>query len=67
MREEEAALMSAYADDPELAFAIKMSMMKEEAKKLTFPDEPHASIPGVININMRLPDGTKLQRRYLPS
>jgi hypothetical protein len=33
MHEEDAALYSEYGDDPELAFAIKMSMMEEEAKR----------------------------------
>lgn len=41
--EEAAALYTAYGDDPELAFAIKMSMLEEEAKNLVIPDEPIAS------------------------
>lgn len=63
MRDEDAALYSAYGDDPELAFAIKMSMMEEEAKRLQVPDEPPEG-PGAVNLQLRLPDGTKLQRRF---
>ena len=33
MHDEDAALYQAYGDDPELAYAIKMSMMEEEAKR----------------------------------
>ncbi len=33
MRDEDAALYSIYGDDPELALAIKMSMLEEEAKR----------------------------------
>lgn len=29
-----------YGDDPELAYALKLSMMEEESKKLEVPDEP---------------------------
>lgn len=34
------ALYGEYADDPELAYALKMSMMEEEAKQTAVPDEP---------------------------
>lgn len=34
------ALYSEFADDPELAYALKMSMMEEEAKATIVPDEP---------------------------
>jgi hypothetical protein len=34
MKDEAAALFSVYGDDPELAFAIKMSMLDAEAKLL---------------------------------
>lgn len=55
-----ASLYAAYGDDPELAFALKMSMMEEEAKKLMVPDEPDVSVPGSVNIQLRMPDGSKL-------
>lgn len=29
-----------FAEDPELAYAMKLSMMEEEAKSLVVPDEP---------------------------
>lgn len=41
--EEAAALYTAYGDDPEMAFAIKMSMLEEELKNLVVPDEPLAN------------------------
>jgi hypothetical protein len=64
MKDEAAALYQAYKDDPELAFAIKMSMMEEEAKKLVVPEEPDANAPDSVNIQLRMPDGSKLQRRF---
>jgi hypothetical protein len=67
MRDEVAALYSAYGDDPELAFAIKMSMMEEEAKRMQIPDEPDVGSPNSVNLQFRLPDGSKLQRRFLTS
>ena len=60
MRDEDAALYSEYGDDPELAFAIKMSMMEEEAKKMQVPDEPALGEPNSVNLQFRLPDGSKL-------
>ena len=65
--EEAAALYTAYGDDPELAFAIKMSMLEEEAKNLVIPDEPIASQPGSVNLQFRMPDSSKIQRRFLTS
>jgi hypothetical protein len=51
MKDEAAALYTAYGDDPELAFAIKMSMLEEEAKKLHVPEEPPAQgTPNVITL-----------------
>lgn len=44
MKDESDAMYAAYGEDPELAFAIKMSMLEEEAKKLVVPDEPDASV-----------------------
>ena len=63
--DEMASLYAAYGEDPELAFALKMSMMEEEAKKLVVPDEPEISVPGSVNIQLRMPDGSKHQRRFL--
>ena len=60
-----ASLYAAYGDDPELAFALKMSMMEEEAKKLVVPDEPDISVPGSVNIKLRMPDGSEHKRRFL--
>jgi hypothetical protein len=44
----EAALYSAYGDDPELAYAIKMSMLEEEAKAMVVPDEPSTTDPQAV-------------------
>jgi uncharacterized protein YlaN (UPF0358 family) len=52
-----ASLYAAYGDDPELAFALKMSMMEEEAKKLVVPEEPEIAALGAVNIKLRMPDG----------
>lgn len=66
--ESEAALYSEYGEDPELAFAIKMSMLEEEAKKLVVPDEPDAANTDpsqIITLQLRMPDGSKLMRKFL--
>lgn len=34
------ALYSEFGEDPELAYALKLSMMEEEANSLQVPDEP---------------------------
>lgn len=60
MEDEDAALYAAYGDDPELAFALKMSMMEEKAKALVIPDEPEVSTPGSVNIQLKLPDGQNI-------
>ena len=41
--ESEAFMYDGFGDDPELAYALKLSMMEEEAKKMVVPDEPDAS------------------------
>ncbi|TNV78717.1 hypothetical protein FGO68_gene7487 [Halteria grandinella] len=64
MKDETAALYSVYGDDPELAFAIKMSMLEEEAKRLVVPDEPAADAPGSVILQIRMPDGNRIQRRF---
>ena len=58
------SLYAAYGDDPELAFALKMSLMEEEAKKLVVPDEPDPSTPGAVNIKLKMPDGSMQVRRF---
>ena len=50
MKDEADALYSVYGDDPELAFAIKMSMLEEESKKMVIPDEPSVTDPCALNI-----------------
>lgn len=40
MNEADALMYQGFEDDPELAMALKMSMMEEEAKKMQVPDEP---------------------------
>lgn len=44
-----------------------MSMQSEAVAQLVIPDEPDASAEGVVNIQLRMPDGSKLQRRFLKS
>lgn len=34
------SLYSEFGEDPELAYALKLSMMEEEAASLKVPDEP---------------------------
>jgi len=36
----DAVMYEGFIDDPELAYAIKLSMMEEEAKKIVVPTEP---------------------------
>ena len=50
MRDEDAALYSQYGDDPELAYAIKMSMLEEEAKRAQVPDEPPLGEPNSVTL-----------------
>lgn len=64
MRDEAAALYSEFGDDPELAMAIKMSMIEEEAKRMVVPEEPPASDPQAVTVQIRLPDNSKLLRRF---
>jgi hypothetical protein len=42
-------------------------MQSEAVAQLVIPDEPDASAEGVVNIQLRMPDGSKLQRRFLKS
>ena len=36
----DAFMYEGYGDDPELAYAIKMSMIEEETRKIVVPNEP---------------------------
>ena len=61
MSEAEKALYEQFSDDPELAYAMKLSMMEEEASRIVVPEEPsNETDPSqVVNILFRLPDGKK--------
>ena len=60
-------LAAEYGDDPEMIQGIMMSMQASEEQNLEVPDEPATETDGAINIQMRMPDGSKLQRRFLKS
>ena len=66
MSEAEKALYEQFSDDPELAYAMKLSMMEEEASRIVVPEEPsNETDPSqVVNILFRLPDGKKFQRKF---
>jgi len=53
-----------FGDDPELAMAIKMSMIEEEVKRAVVPEEPAATDPQAVTVQFRLPDNSKLLRRF---
>lgn len=55
-----------YNDDPELAYALKMSMMEEESKQTLIPEEPTDSDDPatVVNVQLRMPDGNRLTRKF---
>ncbi len=66
--EQLAALLSnQYGDDPELAYALKMSMEEQQKSSMQVPPEPSDSTSpeDITNINLRLPDGNRLQRKFL--
>ena len=48
----DAALYQDFGDDPELAYAMKLSMMEEEAKKLVVPDEPTDTADPITVVNI---------------
>lgn len=58
-----------FGDDPELAYALKLSMLEEEVKKMTIPDEPKDTDDqsSVSTIQLRFPDGQKLIRKFFQS
>jgi hypothetical protein len=47
--------------DPELAWALKMSMMEQKKEEIKVIDEPSndADPATVVVINLRMPDGSK--------
>mmetsp|Transcript_19597 Transcript_19597/g.30185 ORF Transcript_19597/g.30185 Transcript_19597/m.30185 type:complete len:121 (-) Transcript_19597:26-388(-) len=61
------ALAAEYGDDPEMIQAIIASMKESEAENISVPDEPAADADpaSVVNLQLRLPDGSKLQRKFL--
>lgn len=58
-------LAAEYGDDPEMIMGIIASMQTSEVSQLEVPEEPSEGAEGVINLQLRLPDGSKLQRRFL--
>ena len=67
MTDEEMAIMASYQDDPELAQAILQSKRDAEAASMVVPEEPAASSDPdtMTTLQIRLPDGSKLLRRFL--
>ena len=67
MDDMDAALYAGYEDDPEMAMAIKMSMLEEEASKMTVPDEPSEDVdPNTFaTLQLRFKDGKVMKRRFL--
>ena len=66
MSESDAFMYQGFEDDPELAMALKMSMMEEEASKVKVPDEPKDTDDAtqVVTIQFRFSDGSKLMRKF---
>ena len=64
--QEDAYMYDAFGDDPELAYALKLSMMEEEAKKQVVPDEPPSTTDPslVISLQLRFADGSRLLRKF---
>jgi len=60
-------LAAEYGDDPEMIQGIMLSMQASEEQNLEVPDEPSADSDAAVNIQLRMPDGTRLQRRFLKS
>ena len=58
-------LAAEYGDDPEMIQGIMMSMQATETSNLEVPDEPAADTEGACTISLRMPDGSKIQRRFL--
>lgn len=62
-------LAAEYGDDPEMISGIIMSMQSSEIESLSVPEEPTASEDpaNVVNLQLRMPDGSKLTRKFLRS
>lgn len=69
MTDEEMAMMAGYQDDPELGAVLLQSMRDAEAASITVPEEPPTSTDpeSMTTLQIRLPDGSKLLRRFLRS
>lgn len=69
MSDEDAILIAQYGDDPELIMAIKASIQaqqEEELKTIQLQNEPPADADpsSIVVVQLRCPDGSKLQRRF---
>jgi hypothetical protein len=60
-------LAAEYGDDPEMIQGIMMSMQANEASSLDVPDEPAEGTENSVSITLRMPDGSKIGRRFLKS
>lgn len=60
-------LAAEYGDDPEMIQGIMMSMQATEASSLDLPDEPAEGSDNCVNISLRMPDGSRISRRFLKS
>jgi len=60
-------LAAEYGDDPEMIQGIMMSMQADEASNLEVPEEPAEGAENSVNIQLRMPDGSKIARRFLKS
>jgi hypothetical protein len=60
-------LAAEYGDDPEMIQGIILSMQTNEIESVSVPDEPPAGTDAalVVDIQLRMPDGSKLQRKFL--
>ena len=66
MTEEEKNLYLMYSEDPELAMAMSLSLQQTQASELEVPEEPAEDChEEFCTIQFRLPDASKLQRRFL--
>jgi len=66
MTDEELAIMASFEHDPELAAAMVQSMRESKRDAIVVPSEPPADAdPNTITtLQIRLPDGSKLLRRF---
>ena len=61
------ALELEYGNDPEMLQVMMLSMQANEVAQLEVPEEPAEGADNVVNLQLRMPDGSKLQRRFLRS